>query len=218
MRENDLERLRVFEEWLADVGQEEKKTIERNGIISVIVKSGEWWRIFTSEAYSIRSIIVHLNRYCPDYQIMAIRYGFYPTKLLSNLEWRKLEKAEVTALKVYFHDFSNIGTKEQILSTTAPYRDKVNLYYIKCSIERAYPSKTPFRGIAVNSIPYEASAEYGSRVEHPFFVADADSIYTEPSDILNHYDGKRVDKVICGETVKGYLIEKCRLQYKRKKD
>lgn len=218
MKEKDAEKLRAFEEWLSDVGHEEKKTIQRNGIISVIVRSGKWWRVFTSEAYSIRSIIVHLNRYCPDYQIVAIRYGFYPTKLLSNYEWLELSEEEITELSPYFQDFSKvIGSKEYILSLEAPYRDKVNLYYIACSVRRAYPSKRPFDGVPVEYIPYEASIAYGTSVEHPFFVADADSVYSEPSDIMNHYDGKRVQKTVYGQQVSGYVIEHCRLEYKKQK-
>lgn len=216
MRNRDLEKLRVFEEWLLDDDiQEEKKTIERNGVISVIVRSSQYWRVFTTESYSIRSLVVHLNRYCPEYQIVAFRYGLFPTRLLSNTEWRKLTKAAVDELRPFFQDFSNIGTKEQIMALDAPYRDKINLHYLSCAASRVYPSKRPMRGVAIAYMPYEASI-YGTTVEHPFFVADDETIYAEPSDILNHYDGKRLERTVCGKTVKGYLIDRCRLEYNKK--
>lgn len=217
MRDTDLEKLKAFEAWLQDVGEETRKTIERNGIISAIVRSGDYWRIFTTESFTIRALVIHLTRYCPDYEIMAIRYGVYPTQLLDNMEWRKLEKEEVTALSVYFNDFANIGDKEAIIGSNAPYRDALNIWYIKCAQNREYPSKTPFKGVQIQHIPFEAAIEYGTCVEHPFFVSDEDTIYTSPSDILNHYDGKRLERTIGGRQVKGYLIEKCRLEYKRGK-
>lgn len=215
MKNRDLEKLRVFEEWLKDDGQDEaRKTIERNGIISVIVRSFSFYRVFTTESYSIRSLVVHLNRYCPEYQIVAFRYGLFTTKTLSNTEWRELNHYQVADISQYMQDFSRIGSKEQIMAMDAPYRDKINLYYLSCAASRVYPSKRPMRGVAIAYMPYEASV-YGTTVEHPFFVADEETIYAEPSDILNHYDGKRLERTVCGKTVKGYLIERCRLEYKK---
>lgn len=219
MKESDYEKLKQFEEWLLDIDQEteDKKTIERNGTISVIVKSGPYWRIFTTESFSCRAIIVHLNRYCPDYEIVSMRYGEYPIDIIDNKQWRKVSKEDLPVLLPYFQPFSRIGSREALLAAGAPFRDIMNLHYIKCSQNREYPSKRPFSGIAVDHIPFEAACMYGTKVDHPFFVADDKSVYTAPSDILLHYDGKRIEKTVQGKKVKGYLIDRCRLEYKQRK-
>lgn len=217
MKESDYLKLKAIEDWLLDDSlEEEKKTIEHNGTISVIVKSGQWWRIFTTESFSIRALVVHLNRYCPDYSIEGIRYGEYPLDIIDNRQWRKINKEDFPVLLPYLIPFSKfLGTKEAILGSNCQYRDAINIYYVACSQNRQYPPKRPFTGVPVEHIPFEAAVAYGTVIDHPIFVSDEESVYAEPSDILKHYDGKRIERTVRGKKVKGYLIERCRLEYKR---
>lgn len=219
MKERDYLKLRAFEAWLADIDQEteDKKTIERNGTISVIVKSNGYWRIFTTESFTTRALIIHLTRYCPDYEIESIRYGEYDLDIIDNRQWRKVSEEDFPKLLPYLQPFSRIGEKYELLSSGFAYRDALNLYYIKCAQNREYPSKRPFAGIAVDHIPFEAAVAYGTVIEHPFFVSNDESVYENPSDINLHYDCKRIEKTIKGKKIDGYMVEHCRLEYKQRK-
>lgn len=217
MKNDDIEKLRAFEEWLSDEGRKdsERRKAESAGTISVLVRSGEWWRVFTTESFSIRTIVVHLTRYCPDYRIMAAKYGEYKLKKVSNQSWTRLSDDDVDGLGLRFFG-ETAQHKEAYIWLQDSYRDAVNLWYIHCANSRLYPGKRPFTGVRVPTIPEYAAYTYGTRVERPFFVSDKESIYKVPSDINLHYEAKRVDRTVRGESVSGYLVTACRLENKRK--
>ena len=192
--------------------------------MSVLVRSGEYWRVFTTESFSIRPIVNHLQRYNPNYTIIAIKYGYFPSEIIpNNTSWQKLTNDEEMATL-------NIVMEEEIFNITPsvpnlkthllehyPFRTALSMFYRYAAERAIYPSKSVFRGVEVSDIPEWLIAQMG-RCERLTFVSDTDNPYIEKSDILKYYDGRRIERMINGQKVSGYLLDNPRITIENNKD
>lgn len=161
--------------------------------IIVQVSTCAGFRVFTTKSFTIRTLIVHLQRYCGKYDIISVSYGNYYGKS----EWSETLDYIPTELEL-----NNEETKQELLENH-DYRDALNLYYMQCAKNGIYPSKSPFRGIKTR-LPEDAYV-YGD-IQHPLFVPDNQSPYHYESNILSFYEGRYISKMLNGEEVSGYLL------------
>lgn len=161
--------------------------------IIVQVSTCAGFRVFTTKSFTIRTLIVHLQRYCGKYDIISVSYGNYYGKS----EWSETLDYIPTELEL-----NNTETKQELLEKH-DYRDALNLYYMQCAKKGIYPSKSPFRGVKTR-LPEDAYV-YGD-IKHPLFVPDNQSPYHHESDILSFYEGRYISKMLNGEEVSGYLL------------
>lgn len=187
--------------------------------ISVLVESGEKYRVFTTESFSIRPITNHLQRYNPDFKIVMARYGFFPAEIKANNSgWITLTESErANAENMCSNDLialkGNYGQEKERewLLESLPYRTALTTWYMYAAQHGIYPQKNPFSGVQVSYVPEEIVKIIGT-CEHPTFVADKDNPLERKEDILKWYDGKRIEKYVNGYKAEGYLLEKIRIE------
>ena len=165
--------------------------------IVVLVKSDDRYRVFVTKSFTIRSIVVMLQRYNPNYQIQSVSYGEYD----GPSEWSEKKPILTSHFDVY-----NDNTEKELLEKFG-YRDAMNYYYIQCAYCNCYPSKRPFRGVKTD-LPKDNY--YYGEITYPMFIRDEENPYENIEDVLCCYDGQRLDKYINGELVNGYLLTSCR--------
>lgn len=165
--------------------------------IIVLVSTCAGFRVFTTKSFSIRTLIVHLQRYCGKFDILSLSYGEYHGKS----EWSQ----ELNYIKSDV-DVSSDESKEELLKNHG-YRDALNIYYIQCGKKSIYPSKSPFRGVKTD-LP-ESEYIYGD-IKHPIFISDNENDLENPSDILTTYEGRHVTKMVHGEEKSGYILTSSR--------
>lgn len=165
--------------------------------IIVQVSTCAGFRVFTTKSFTIRTLIVHLQRYCGKYDIISVSYGNYygPSEWSDKLDYIPTEL-----------ELNNTETKQELLENH-DYRDALNLYYMQCAKNGIYPSKSPFRGIKTR-LPEDAYV-YGD-IKHPLFVPDNQSPYHYESNILSFYEGRYISRMVQGEEVSGYLLTSSR--------
>lgn len=165
--------------------------------IIVQVSTCAGFRVFTTKSFTIRTLIVHLQRYCGKYDIISVSYGNYygPSEWSDKLDYIPTEL-----------ELNNTESKKELLENH-DYRDALNLYYMQCAKNGIYPSKSPFRGIKTR-LPEDAYV-YGD-IKHPLFVPDNQSPYHYESNILSFYEGRYISKMLNGEEVSGYLLTSSR--------
>jgi len=185
--------------------------------ISVLVNSGNKWRVFTTESFTIRPIVNHLQRYNADFNIRKVRYGYFPTEILpNNTSWTKMTLYEVNDMFDVIDEDTNFDTIPSVpdlkkhLLENYDYRTALSMWYIHCANSHIYPSKSVFRGVKVSDIPDWLITQTG-RCQRPCFVSDKDNPYTNVWDILKYYDGRRIDRMINGQKVSGYLLDSMRI-------
>lgn len=197
-----------------------KKTMKHYNPISILVRSGQYWRVFFTESFTIRPACNHLQRYNPDFRIMSVKYGMFPTNIIpNNTQWVKLTKDEEDELmasivedKDTFQPIPDVPDLKAYLLSTYKYRTALNMWYIHAANSGIYPSKSVFRGVKSNPeyIPISLIKKIGI-CQHLTFVSDADNPYEDKEDILKYYDGRRIEKMVNGQKVEGYLLDSIRI-------
>ena len=187
--------------------------------ISVLVKSGKHYRIFNTQCFSIRPITNLFFRFNPTYEILAVKDGHFSTQFpVDNQQWRRLPNNKVADMyrileseDLYKLEIPKGEDIKSYLLENYPYRTALNLWYIYAAKNKIYPSKQPFTGVQVSTVPDWIINDIGL-CEHPTFVHDNDNPYINKEDILKWYDGRRYDKYINGYMASGYLLEKIRME------
>lgn len=197
----DREKMKAFEDWLQDDGEGQEKG-NRYPVISVLVQSADYYRIFTTTSFSCRAIVTMLGRYAnPEgHKILAVKYGEFTCDCP---KWAKdytpCYDEEENCLPI--HDRY---TKEQLLRKF-DYRTAVNMFYVYCLQENRYPAKSPFKGVKCWQ-PEEFEFVVHER---PIFIP-ADQCY-EGDDVFKYYDGKWVERWLNGEKRSGYYLTEARI-------
>lgn len=176
------------------------KLVEEFREIAVIVKSGEKMRLFTTNRFSIRGMVIHLQRYNHDAKIIKMGYlTAQPT--VTNEKWI---------------DFKEVDTSGWLLPFVGvSYREMVNEIYKNNLNNAEYPSKSVLRGVNIMGMyPItQLEREIGLELVHPVFVSDEYLIEKqigEPANVLQWYEGKRISRRHNGELRKGYYLTRNR--------
>lgn len=187
--------------------------------ISVLVRSGEYYRVFQTQCFTIRPITNLFFRFNPTYEVRAVKDGEFPSHFpVDNQEWRQLPKDKIAEMSRILEGEDlydlNVPKGEDIKSyllENFQYRKALNLWYIYAAENNIYPSKQPFYGVQVKAVPEWIIKEIGA-CERPTFLRDEDNPYISKEDVLKWYDGRRYDKYINGYKAEGYLLEKIRIE------
>ena len=166
--------------------------------ISTLVKSGNKYRIFQTQAYSIRALCIILTRYSPQAEIITVKYGDFDCPC-PNWDDTYQPCDEENSLPIHTK-----FTREELLRQF-DYRTAINIHYAKCHQTGKYPSKSPFKGVR----PWNKEEFKHEVNKHPFFIKDEEN--DMGSDILKYYEGKRIDRLINGEEVYGYYLTSARI-------
>lgn len=197
--------------------------MKRYGKISLLVQSGEFYRVFETESFSIRPAVVHLQRYSSNYKIVAVCYGDFLGCPADNKNWKRCKITGVYYRGdiIYLPRVEKNPTQQAIERSKAwllqnwDYRTAVNMWYVYAATNNIYPSKTPFAGIAIDGefspVPTELYNILG-RCERPRFLPDNANPLPEKWDVLRWYEGRRIERMINGEKVEGYLLRGCRIK------
>ena len=183
--------------------------------ISIIVKSGDNYRVFTTESFTIRPAVNILQRYNPDYSILAVKDGEFPEGIQAdNTGWTNMAPLEADTM-MQMAEMSGVyeipadrWNYRRMLLENFPYRKAMNLWYVHCAKNGIYPSKQPFKGVYAD-VPEWVKKEIGT-CEHHTFISDENNPYIDKSDVLKWYEGRRIEKMIGGHSVQGYLLTKIR--------
>lgn len=180
--------------------------------ISVLVRSGDNWRVFITKSFSIRPITNYLQRFNPNFQIVYVRYGYFPTEIRpSNTGWTLMTDEEVmTMIDIVVEDemfdpIPSVSNLKEYLLSNYEYRTALSMYYINCTNEGIYPSKAPFVGVKCESVPADIYGLVGD-CDRLFYIADHQIPLDNACDILKWYEGKRIERRINGVMVQGYLL------------
>lgn len=193
----DREKLNAFEAWLKDDGEGQEKG-NRYPVISVLVQSGDYFRIFTTTSFSCRALVTLLWRYNPNYQILAVKYGEFACDCP---RWEKdYEMCEEDGLLPINERY----TREELLRNF-DFRTAVNLFYIYCSQDGKYPAKSPFKGVKCWTPEEFAFVVH----ERPIFVPQEQCF--EGDDVFKYYDGKWIERWMNGEKRSGYYLTEARI-------
>ena len=184
--------------------------------ISVIIESCGKYRLFTTESFTIRPIVVYLQRFNPNFQIFFGVYGKITTcGEVTNTQWAEKQPLGVKYEGETFHTHpAECDNFKKFALENWPYRVALNEYYLFCAKNGIYPSKQPFAGVTVDTIPEKILNSVGT-CERPRFLPDTENPCAEKSDILKWYDGKRIEKYVNGYRAEGYFLQKIRLENKK---
>jgi len=171
--------------------------------INILVRSGQYCRVFSSQTFSIRNLITQLRRYNPNADVLCIWYGEGTLYFASNDEWKKLP---LHSWRVPDAIYIPTDNDKVSLLENYDYRTAVNLSYARCMNIGKYPKLHPFKGVKIGGhLPSELSKYEDAH--YPLFVADNENPYANKEDILLHLDGYRIEKKVNGYDIAGYLIE-----------
>ena len=179
--------------------------------INIYVWSAGMYRLFQTNQFTIHAISVHLQRYNPNIQVKALFYGNIKNLNANNTKWQILTYSQVE------EDFQKIKPIQTNTTDTLAellqkydYRTALNVYNVNCLEYGIYPKKNPFKGVKIEcSIPTDVTDRI--RIfRYPTFIQDEKNPFENNSDILKHYDGKRMERLWRGEIVKGYYLTGCR--------
>lgn len=166
--------------------------------ISTLVKSGEKYRIFQTNAFSIRALVIALGRFSPQAEIIAVKYGRFDCPCPKwDKDYQPCEEENSFPINTKY-------TREELLRNF-DYRTAINIHYFQCFRDLKYPSKSPFKGVR----PWKVEEFAHKWTGHPFFVRDAEN--PEGADILRYFEGKRISKYMNGEQVEGYYLTEPRI-------
>lgn len=197
---NEESKLRALEDWLLDDG--EKKTVKRYPTISVTVKSGDYIRVYKTNAFTIRALVVMMQRYNPQWEILAVKNGEFKTDYPNWTHIKEYSPEEEDHMDLIDHH--PLDDKADLLRNN-DYRTAINKYYCICASKGQYPSKSPFKGIR-----FWAPFEFPMKINyHPFFIPDDTPGIT--ADVLRYYEGRRLSKMLNGEKVEGYYLTSPRI-------
>lgn len=172
---------------------------------NILVRSGDFCRKFTTKTFSVRNLITQLIRYNPFAQVVCVWYGTNEPLIIkgvfSNDEWIKIPE------DMYFvNHLPSIPEDKEGLLNQYDYRTAVNMSYVIDGNRGEYPKLHPFKGVRLSGQLPEELKQYED-AHYPLFVSDKDNPYVNKEDILLHLDGYRVEKMVNGYDVEGYIIE-----------
>lgn len=186
--------------------------------ISVLIKSGDFYRIVTTNSFNLQGTAVQIHRYNPVTKVLRLWYGEIPDGMNStNLNWKQLSDRELAQdlLKIDREPL-NFPLPEkfdlQHLLNDYDYRTALNVYYCGCLTNNEYPQENPFAKVKMNGKMPEDIARMLNIKRLPAFVRDEENPFYYYSDILLYFNGKRIERLYHGNMVKGYLIDECRFE------
>lgn len=182
----------------------------------MVVASNGKVRAFTTQSFTIRPFVVHLQRYSADFTIVALMDGQTPQNaMFSNDEWVNLSSdtaAEICRQADGWKPLYLIGDKipeKSHLLASEGFREALNMQYVKDAQSGTYPKKRPFEGVIIEE-PIDGMPD--ANIRHlPIFLPDNQSPYSPVADCLRKYDGYRLERLWNGEHVNGYVLTKSRL-------
>lgn len=167
--------------------------------IGIIVKTRNKIRLFITERFSIRTFVIHLNRYNPHYQIIDIGYPADNLDIPNN-RWLDYSPKLANCLK----PFKFQGEYK--------YRELLNMEYAKIANNGKFPSRHALNGKPLENYQHPIVDVIGKEIQHITFVSD--ELMREhgmiPSDILLWYEGKQIQRTLNGITRKGYILDRYR--------
>lgn len=168
----------------------------------ILVESNGKYRCFVST--DVRTILNVLTRYNPDFELV----GIYSDDIdVSSEEWvdkcnlNGSEENNLVGLK------RNYANKEILLKYNSFEISKL-LYFGFCADNRIYIRKNEFEGVKWDF--KEEDLKFG-RIEHPVFVKDSD---VGDYDIKRYYDCCKLNKLVGGVEVSGWVVIEDRLKNK----
>lgn len=180
--------------------------------ISVLARSGDYWRVFITQSFSIRPIVNYLQRFNPSYSIVYVKYGYFPSEIQpTNTKWTELTPEEVLQMTEIitedemFEPIPDMPNFKEYLLANYDYRTALSTYYWYTANYSIYPSKAPFSGVENYDIPDDIYELVGP-CDHLFFISDDDNPLENSWDILRWYEGRRISRRINGVLVEGYLL------------
>lgn len=184
--------------------------------LTIVVASNGKVRAFTTQSYTIRPFVVHLQRYSADFSIVALMDGVTPSNaMFNNDEWVNLSSdtaAEICRQADGWKPLYLIGDKipqKSHLLASEGFREALNMQYVKDAKSGTYPKKRPFEGVIIDT-PVDDMPD--ANIKHlPVFLPDAQSPYSPVADCLRVFDGYRLERLWNGEHVNGYVLTKSRL-------
>ena len=186
--------------------------------INIYTKSCDKYRIFSTKQFSIHDLSVQLQRYNPYIQVIALWLSDEQTDLHANNEtWKSLSMEELDA---DMQQIDGSGDRIEIIYTkdlqeflkTYNYRVALTVYYVNCLFYGDYPKKNPFYGVKINEwLPEDIALRLNVK-RLPAFVKNEENPFFYFSDILLYFNGRKIERMYCGEEVRGYLLESCRYE------
>lgn len=176
---------------------------------TIVVRSGEKYRAFTTQQFSVRAFVVALQRYNPDFQILDAYDGENYDERITNDEWKTIEgeyrpKNNMSTLTCY-------AGIDGYIRNAANYRDAITCYYLWCAKEGIYPVKRPDKGVERRPIPEELMEKIEPKLirgGNLYFLKDADNPFDRKEDVLLFYDGRRYTATRDAESIDGYILTK----------
>ena len=188
---------------------------EKFNPITILVRSGDTFRCFTTQRFTIRHFIRTMQRYGTGQTIVMAFDDITPANLqLSEKRWTAMTREQLDEAMDFIKKTRNVlftntdkdWSKEQLLTANITYRQAINIYYCQNANKGLYPNEQPFSDVMVKirkPIGY-------NRLERPVFLSDEDNKEPNVSDILKLYTGYRVRKLINGIPVSGYILKSSR--------
>lgn len=186
--------------------------------ISILIKSGDYYRIVTTNSFSLQGTAVQIHRYNPVTTVLRLWYGEIPDGMnTTNLNWKLLSERELAEdLHKIDGEQLNFPLPEnydlQHLLNDYDYRTALNIYYCGCLSDNLYPQENPFAKVKMNGKMPEDIAQSLPIKRLPAFLKDEENPFYYYSDILLYFNGKRLERLYMGDMVKGYLLDECRFE------
>lgn len=168
--------------------------------IAVLVISQGKQRLFTTNRFTIRGLVIHLQRHNPHFYIKEI--GYMNDKVtISNREWTDYHSDVPSGIEPFTDENS--------------YRELLNMTYANNANMGLYPSKNPFRCKKLTKNTHPITSKIGeikflTYVDDNFLIDNG----MEPSDILMYFDGKRITRTHNSITKHGYILTNNRENYR----
>lgn len=177
--------------------------------ITIIIRSANRYRAYTTQQFTIRSFVVALQRYNPDYEIVDCYPGeCKKSNGVSNEEWLRIpEYHPYNSMKSLTH-WEGI---EEYIKNVSTYRAALNGYYLWCAKEGIYPTKRPDKGVERRPIPEELMEKIEPKLirgGNLYFLKDSDNPFDRKEDVLLYYDGRRYTATRDAESIDGYILIK----------
>ena len=185
--------------------------------LTLVVASNGKVRAFTTQSFTVRPFVVHLQRYSAEFEIIALMDGVTPQDaMFNNDEWVNLSAdtaadicRQADGWKPIYIIGSQVPETSRLLADYH-FREALNLEYIRNAAEGKYPTKRPFEGVEldqpIDNIPTD-------NITHlPTFLPDQSSPYSPVADCLRKYDGYRLERLYNGEPVTGYVLTRSRIK------
>lgn len=197
------------------------------GRVNLLVRCGGYYRVFSTERYSVRSQLRQLKRMNPFAFIEAVSYGDTSNELLSDdanrmlyeLNFRWIEDPN-RSIPLFFGGIpiDNSDDPAHYLMSYN-YRTALILMNVRQFNTDGIIQRDPFSNTELAELPngpdpdkVVKACSLGRSVFIPCSEIDAD----DAGDVLLRWKGKRMERTLDGETRKGYWITGSRLGHDRR--